>query len=161
MDATVRAGYAPRPEARVGRVLGLDVGTKTIGVAITDPLGMMAHPVRTIARKGVKQDTAILAALVAERRPERVVVGLPYQLDGSEQRSARLARQIGEAVAAATGLPVDYVDERFSSVDAERLLIAADVSRARRKEVIDQAAAAVILETWLRQQAEAKRQAGG
>ncbi len=79
-----------------------------------------------------------------------VVVGLPLELDGTEERSARLARQIGEALAA-SGLSVDYIDERYTSVDAERHLLRADVSRKRRKEVIDQVAAVLILETWLRQ----------
>lgn len=134
----------------MGRTLALDVGTKTIGVAITDALGMLAHPLRTLSRQGVRKDAELVAAIVRERDVERVVVGLPLELDGSEERSARLARQIGEAVAAATSLPVVYVDERYSSVEAERRLIAAGVSRARRKEVIDQMAAVILLEDWLR-----------
>lgn len=134
----------------MGRTLALDVGTKTIGIAISDPLGMMAHPLRTLSRKGVRQDTAVLVELVREREVERVVVGLPLELDGTEARSARLARQIGEALAEAAGVPVVYVDERYSSVEAERRLIDAGVSRARRKEVIDQMAAVIVLEDWLR-----------
>lgn len=133
----------------MGRVMALDVGTKTIGVAITDPLRMFAQPVTTIARSGVRKDTERIAALLAERGADHLVVGLPLELDGAEERPARLARQVGEAVREATGLPVSYVDERFTSVEAERRLIAADVSRARRKQVIDQAAAIVILEAFL------------
>jgi len=129
--------------------MALDVGTKTIGIAISDPLGMLAHPVSTLARKGVRQDTVVIAELVGQRDVERVVVGLPLELDGTEERSARLARQIGAAVRAATGLPVGYLDERYSSVDAERQLIQADVSRRRRKEIIDQQAAVVILQSFL------------
>ncbi len=132
--------------------IGLDVGTKTIGVAITDGLGLLAHPVCTVARKGVKKDVDRLEAIIAERAPTAVVVGLPYELDGTEARPARLARQIGEEVARRTGLPVHYVDERYSSVEAERRLIAAGLSRARRRAVIDQEAAVIILETWLRSQ---------
>lgn len=134
----------------MGRTLALDVGTKTIGVAITDALGMMAHPLRTLSRRGVRKDTELIVAIVREREVERVVVGLPLELDGTEERSARLARQIGEAVAEAAAVPVVYVDERYSSVEAERRLIAAGVSRARRKEVIDQMAAVILLEDWLR-----------
>jgi len=78
-------------------------------------------------------------------------VGLPYELDGSEERSARLARQVGEAVAASGDWTVKYQDERFSSVEAERMLIAQDVRRSRRKQVIDQVAAMVILESWMRE----------
>ena len=137
----------------MGRVIALDVGTKTIGVAMSDPLRMLASPVTTIRRKGVRRDTDIIAAMIEERGVDHVVVGLPYELDGTEARPARLARQIGEEVKARTGLPVDYVDERYSSVDAERQLIAADVSRARRKEIIDQAAAVIIMESWMRMQA--------
>jgi len=133
----------------VGRVVGLDVGTKTIGVAMSDPLRMLASPVHTIARKGVRKDVVALQELVAKHEIDVVVVGLPLELDGTEERSARLARQIGEATAEATGWELIYVDERFTSVDAERQLIAAGASRARRKEVIDQQAAVVILQSWL------------
>jgi putative Holliday junction resolvase len=133
----------------MGRLLGLDVGTKTIGVAISDPTRMLASPVTTLARKSVRVDAGILATLIRERGVDGVVVGLPFELDGSEARSARLARQIGEAVREATGLPIHYVDERYTSVDAERQLIAADVSRARRKQVIDQQAAVIILQSFL------------
>jgi putative holliday junction resolvase len=129
--------------------MALDVGTKTIGVAVSDPLGMLAHPVVTLSRKGVRQDTVKIAELVTAREVGRVVVGLPLELDGTEERSARLARQIGVAVRASTGLPVGYLDERYSSVDAERQLIEADVSRERRKAIIDQQAAVLILQSFL------------
>jgi len=130
-------------------ILSLDVGTKTIGVAKSDPLGAFTLPVVTIRRKGVRKDVVIIMELVAKYEIDEVVVGLPLELDGSEERSARLARQIGEAVAEANGKPVFYVDERFSSVEAERRLLEMDVSRARRKELIDQAAAMIILERFI------------
>ncbi len=129
--------------------VGLDVGTLTLGVAVSDGLGMLAHPVTTIERQGVRKDCAALQALLQGRSVTHVVVGLPLELDGREERSARLARQVGDAYGALTGLPVTYVDERFSSVQAERRLIAAGVSRQRRKAVIDQEAAVVILQSWL------------
>lgn len=133
----------------MGRTLGLDVGTKTIGIACSDASGLLASPVRTLSRRSVAADVEVLAALVAERGVDRLVVGLPYELDGSEARSARLARQVGDALAARTGLPVVWIDERYSSVDATRQLVAAGVSRARRKQVVDQQAAVVILQSWL------------
>ena len=136
------------------RVIGLDVGTKTIGVAATDPLGMLASPVCTVSRKGVKKDVAVLQRILDEKEAGAVVVGLPYELDGSEARSARLARQIGEAVQESSGLDVHYVDERFSSVEAERRMIEAGASRKKRKQVIDQVAAVIILETWMRMNKE-------
>ncbi len=129
--------------------MALDVGTKTIGVAVSDPLRMFPQPLLTLKRKGVAADTERLVDLIEDRDVEHVVVGLPLELDGTESRSSRLARQIGEAVRAATGLPLTYIDERYSSVEAERRLIAADLSRARRKEVIDQEAASVILQSFL------------
>lgn len=133
----------------MGRAMGLDVGTKTIGVAVSDDLRLLAHPACTVRREGVARDVAKVARLAAEREVDAVVVGLPFELDGREERSARLARQIGAGVAEATGLPVVYVDERYSSVDAERRLIAAGASRAKRKDVIDQQAAVLILQQWL------------
>jgi len=138
----------------VGRVMALDVGTKTIGIAVTDPLRMFGQPVVTLARRGVKKDVAALERYVDEYDPDVIVVGLPLELDGSEERSARLARQVGDAVADATSRPVAYHDERFSSVEAERILLAHDYSRQRRKQVIDQAAAVVILESWMRENPE-------
>ena len=134
----------------MARIMALDVGTKTIGIAMTDPLGIMAHPLHTLSRQGVRKDTEALVRVAQEREVTEVVVGLPLELDGTEARSARLARQVGEAVREATGWPVHYVDERYTSVDAERHLIRADVSRRRRKQVIDQVAAVLILESWLR-----------
>ncbi len=133
----------------MSRTLGLDVGTKTIGVAVSDTLGMMAHPVTTVARKGVRQDVVKLCAIVAERKVAQAVVGLPLELDGTEERSARLARQIGSALHQASGIPVFYVDERYTSVDAERQLIQARVSRDKRKQIIDQQAAIIILQSYL------------
>lgn len=134
----------------MGRLFALDVGTKTIGLAVTDPSQQLVHPVSTLARKGVKQDIVQLQRILAEWKPEALVVGLPYELDDSEARSARLARQVGDALGEASGLPVHYVDERYTSVESEALLIAMDVSRARRKQVIDQVAAMRILERFLR-----------
>lgn len=133
----------------MGRTVGLDVGTKTIGVAITDAIGLLAHPVTTVARQGVRKDVAEMVELLADKDVERVVVGLPLELDGTEERSARLARQIGAEMRKKTGLDVLYVDERYSSVDAERQLIQARVRRDRRKTVIDQQAAVLILQSWL------------
>ena len=130
----------------LGRIMALDVGTKTIGIAKSDPLGLFAQPVVTLARKGVNKDVTRIMEIVEEHEIRSVVVGLPYELDGTEERSARLARQIGEAMAARMGQEVYYVDERFSSVEAERRLIEMDVSRARRKTLIDQMAAMIILE---------------
>lgn len=133
----------------MGRSLGLDVGTKTIGVAVGDPLGMLASPVRTLSRRSVREDAEAIAKIARDLGVDTIVVGLPYELDGSEGRSARLARQVGDAAGATTGLPVRYVDERYTSVDATRQLVEAGLSRERRKRVIDQQAAVLILQSFL------------
>lgn len=132
----------------MGRAMGLDVGTKTIGVALSDPLRLGAHPDRTVARKGVVADVNVLATLIGERQVDHVVVGLPFELSGAEGRSARLARQIGDELAA-RGVPVTYVDERFTTVEAERRMRELGVGAKKRKETIDQVAAALILQSWL------------
>ncbi len=134
--------------------MALDVGTQTIGIATTDELRLFTQPHSTLARRGVAKDADALQVLIDELAVAHLVVGLPLELDGTEARSARLARQIGEALRARTDLPVTYIDERFTSVEAERMLIAQGVSRKRRKEVIDQAAAMLILQTFLDLQRE-------
>ncbi len=131
------------------RFLALDVGTKTIGVARADVGLSLASPLLTLARKGVKKDCARLATICGEQDVVEVIVGLPYELDGGEGRSARLARQVGDALADLTGLPVHYQDERFSTVEAAHRLSAAGYSARDQRSRIDQAAAAVILEDWL------------
>ena len=134
----------------LGKVLALDVGTKTIGLAVTDPARRLVFPFRTVARRSVAKDTEEIARLCKADGVTALVVGLPLTLDGEEARSARLARQVGDALVARTGLPLTWVDERFSTVEAERRLREANAPSERRKEVIDQYAAVVILEDWLR-----------
>lgn len=130
------------------RVLGLDVGSRTIGVAVSDELGMAAHGVTTLQRRGTHKDVAQVLELVRRYQAERIVVGIPYELDGSEGQRASRVRVFYDALAAA-GLSLDEWDERYSTVEAEATLLEANVSRARRKEVIDQMAAQVILQGWL------------
>ena len=130
------------------RVLGLDVGSRTIGVAVTDELGVAAHGVMTLQRRGTVKDVAQVLELVRRYQAERVVVGIPYEIDGSEGRRAVRVRVFYDALQAA-GLAVEEWDERFSTVEAQEVLLRADLSRARRKEVIDQMAAQVILQGWL------------
>jgi putative Holliday junction resolvase len=132
-----------------GPLIALDVGTKTIGVAVCDPMRMLARPLTTVHRQGVRKDVAELLPLVEESAAVGLVVGLPLELDGSESRMCRLARQVGDALAETTGLPLAYHDERYSSVEAERRLLATDSSRKKRKQTIDQVAAAVILQDFL------------
>ena len=130
----------------MGRVLALDHGTVRIGVAVSDAAGIAAHPHGYVdsarALDGIR-------ALIAEFEIDRIVVGLPVSLDGSEGPAASAAREFAGAVADATGLPTELVDERFTTAIAERVLIEGGARRDRRREVRDGVAAAVLLQGWL------------
>ena len=128
-----------------GALLGLDLGSKTIGVAASDPDRRLATGVETIARKNFTADAAWLLAIARERNATGFVLGLPLNMDGSEGPRAQSARAYARNLAP-LGLPLLLWDERWSTASAERDLIAQDVSRARRAERIDSHAAAVILQ---------------
>ena len=129
-----------------GALIGLDLGTKTIGVAVSDPDRKLATGVGTIQRKAFKADAARLLAIAGERKAVGVVLGLPINMDGSEGPRAQSTRAFARNLARLTELPIGLWDERLSTVAVERDLIEADVSRKRRAEVIDQHAAAFILQ---------------
>jgi len=130
-----------------GALIGLDLGTKTIGVAASDPDRRVATPVETIARnKKFAAEAARLLALAHERRAVGFVLGLPINMDGSEGPRAQATRAFARNLAKLTNLPIALWDERLSTAAVERVLIAADASRAKRKAVIDQHAAAYILQ---------------
>lgn len=129
--------------------MGLDVGTKTVGVAISDALGMTAQPVTTIRRTNQKADLQALRELAAQNEVTHVVVGLPLNMDGSEGPRAEATRAFAALVEKQLGLTVELWDERLSTVSAQRVLLEADLSRERRKKVVDTVAAAIILQGWL------------
>jgi putative Holliday junction resolvase len=136
---------APLLPAR-GALIGLDLGTKTIGVATSDPDRRLATGVETIARTAFTADAQRLLALATERKAVAFVLGLPINMDGSEGPRAQSTRAFARNLARLTELPIALWDERLSTAAVERDLIAADVSRARRAAVIDQHAAAFILQ---------------
>jgi putative Holliday junction resolvase len=136
---------APLFPAR-GALLGLDLGTKTIGVAASDPERRLATGVETVARKKFALDAARLLALAGERKSVGFVLGLPINMDGSEGPRAQSTRAFARNFAQLTELPIALWDERLSTAAVERDLIAADASRAKRAAVIDQHAAAFILQ---------------
>lgn len=129
-----------------GALIGLDLGTKTIGVATSDPDRRLATGVETIARKTFTTDAARLMALAQERRAVGFVLGLPINMDGSEGPRAQSTRAFARNLAKLTELPIALWDERLSTTAVERELIAADVSRGKRAAVIDQHAAIYILQ---------------
>ena len=135
------------------RALGLDVGQKTIGVAISDELGIAAHPLEVIARRGTVADVETVLALVRDREVRAVVVGIPYELSGREGHRARRVRVLIDALRPVLppGVELAEQDERFTTAAAERILLEADLSRRRRREVVDKQAASVILQGWLDQ----------
>ena len=143
-----------------GALIGLDLGTKTIGVAVSDPARRVATGVETIIRKAFTADATRLLALAAERRVVGLVLGLPVNMDGSEGPRAQSTRAFARNLAGKTDLPIAFWDERLSTAAVERELIAADVSRAKRSKVIDEHAAIFILQGALDRLATLKRQSG-
>jgi putative Holliday junction resolvase len=145
MTVGTLSDIAPLRPAR-GALIGLDLGTKTIGVAASDPDRRLAAGVETVARKNFTADAKRLLALAAERNAAGFVLGLPVNMDGSEGPRAQSTRAFARNFEKLTALPIALWDERLSTAAVERDLIAADMSRARRAEVIDQHAAAFILQ---------------
>ena len=139
--AQVAAHLPPR-----GVLIGLDLGTKTIGVAVSDPDRRLAVGIETIARKNFTVDAARLIALAARYEAGAFVLGLPINMNGSEGPRAQSTRAFARNLGRLTELPVALWDERLSTAAVERALIAADASRSRRAAVIDQHAAAFILQ---------------
>ena len=129
-----------------GALLGLDVGEKTIGVAVCDPARRVATPVETIRRKKFTPDAARLAELAGARNAAGLVLGLPLNMDGSEGPRAQSVRAFARNLARILPLPVAFWDERLSTAAMERELIALDTSRAKRAEKIDEMAATFILQ---------------
>ena len=136
------AGHLPRR----GALIGLDLGTKTIGVATSDPDRRLATGVETVARTNFTTDAARLLALTKERSAVGFVLGLPINMDGSEGPRAQSTRAFARNLAKLTELPIALWDERLSTAAVERELIAADASRTKRAAVIDQHAAVFILQ---------------
>jgi putative holliday junction resolvase len=129
--------------------LGLDVGRKRVGIAGCDRTGLIATGLTTLERKSFEEDIAQLRQLVQERQVEILVVGLPYSMDGSVGTQARQTQKFARRVSKALQLPVEYVDERLTSFQAEELLKAENRSPSRNKGLIDRKAAAIILQQWL------------
>lgn len=133
------------------RKIALDVGDVRIGVAVSDTLGITANPRETYVRKGktFEQDIAYFVEYAKKEDADAFVLGLPLNMDGTEGPRVEVTREFGDALKEASGLEVVYVDERLTTVSAERMLIEADVRREKRKTVIDKVAATIILESYL------------
>lgn len=144
---------------RNAALAGLDLGTKTIGVAISDRLLSVATPIQTIRRRKFTEDATALLALIAAREVGGIVLGLPRNMDGTEGPRAQSTRAFARNLSQLTDLPITFWDERLSTVAAERALLEADTTRKRRAEVIDHVAASYILQGLLDRLGHIRRQA--
>ncbi len=137
------------------RKIGLDVGDKTIGIAVSDPLGVTAQGITTLERVGIRKDAGKVLDLVREYDCDTIVVGLPISMNGDDSEQTRKVRDFRQMLenkmrsTAMKGIDVVWQDERLTTVQAERVLIEADLSRRKRKQVIDKQAAVIILQTYL------------
>jgi|SRR5690554_879514 len=132
-----------------GRVLGIDVGTVRIGIALCDEERMVATPLVTVPGRDQQAALSQIVSLIEEHNITALVAGLPLDLDGTTGRAAKRTMRFLDRLEKRSGLDVHLIDERLTSVQAERSLLEADLSRSRRKEVVDQVAAALILQSWL------------
>ena len=137
---------------------GLDLGTRTIGVAVSDRLAQVATPLETIRRRKFTQDAEALLAICAEREIGGLVLGLPRNMDGTEGPRCQATRAFARNIARLTDMPIGFWDERLSTVAAERALLEADTTRKRRAEVIDHVAAGYILQGALDRMRHLKRE---
>jgi putative Holliday junction resolvase len=133
----------------MGRVLAIDLGTKTLGLALSDEGRTIAQPLRTLRRVGPRKDVRAVLRVAEEWEVDQVVLGDPRNMDGSPGKLSGEVETFAAALAEAGGLPVDLWDERLTTVAAERALLEGNVRRGRRREVIDQVAASLILQGWL------------
>jgi len=131
------------------RLMGLDVGDRTIGVSVSDELGWTAQPSATLRRSQLDRDLASLRRIAEDSGVSAVVVGLPLPLSGVPGTRVRRVKAFAEALEKSLGLPVVFWDERLSTVAAERVLLQADLSRAKRKMQVDKVAAVIILQGYL------------
>jgi putative Holliday junction resolvase len=131
------------------RLLGLDVGERRIGVALSDPLGLTAQRLTVLKRAGGREDLDAVCALIAKHGVAAVAVGLPLTLKGTHGPQAQRATSFAHALSRQSTVPVHLVDERLTTAQGERALLATDTSRRRRKQLIDQVAAQLILQQYL------------
>ena len=132
-----------------GRIMGLDIGDKTIGVAVSDLMGLTAQGVTTIKRVGKKKDIEAIKQIIAEKQVNKIVSGLPKNMNGTVGPQGEKVQKFCELLKEETNLPIEFWDERLSTVAAERSLIEGNVRRGNRKKVIDMLAAVIILQGYL------------
>jgi putative Holliday junction resolvase len=147
--------------AAQGRFLGLDYGTRRIGLALSDVEARIAFPERTLERRGERRDVEAICKLVAERGVVGIVVGLPLHMDGRRGPEAEAAEAFARAVGDATGVPVELLDERWTTVEAERALRQSGRTGKKRRDVVDAVAATLLLRAFLERREALARRDGG
>ena len=134
----------------MGRVMALDVGDVRIGIAVSDLMGIIANPLETYTRKGTLEvDARYVATLAKEKEVTQIVSGLPLGLKGQENEQTAKTREFVDKLKEVCDIPIEYLDERFTTLSAERVLIEGNVRREDRKKVIDKVAATIILQNYL------------
>jgi putative holliday junction resolvase len=131
------------------RILALDLGKRRIGLALSDALGITAQGLPTLQRTNIREDLAALARLIEEREVGLILMGYPLHMSGREGRQAEYSRDFGERLAARTGLPIRYWDERLTTVEAQRVLKSSGISIAKRAGAVDQLSAQILLASYL------------
>ena len=137
-----------------GRILALDLGKKRIGLALSDPLGITAQGLPTLERINIREDMAALAHLVQDREVTLLLMGNPLHMSGHEGRQTEYVHQFGERLAAHTGIPLKYWDERLTTVEAHRVLRSSGIGIEKRARAIDKLSAVILLESYLDSGAE-------
>jgi putative holliday junction resolvase len=132
-----------------GRVLALDLGKRRIGLALSDELGITAQGLQTLERTNIREDLARLTQLANDKNVTLLLVGNPLHMSGDEGRQTVYAREFGDRLHAATGLPVEYWDERLTTVEAQRVLRQSGISIEKRGKAVDRLAAVILLESFL------------
>lgn len=132
-----------------GRVLALDLGKRRIGLALSDELGITAQGLQTLERSNIREDLAKLAELISEKNVSLILMGNPLHMSGDESRQTQYTREFAERLQAATGLPIEFRDERLTTVEAERVLRQSGISIQKRAKAVDRLAAVILLESYL------------
>ncbi|NLB08413.1 MAG: Holliday junction resolvase RuvX [Clostridiales bacterium] len=137
----------------MGRIMGIDYGSRRMGIALSDPLGLLASGLETIQRRGEDDSSVIrrIAELCTAHEVKRIILGLPRRTDGKSGEAERSARDFAAGLAEATGLEVIFADERYTTVLAGRIMREAGIKRDKRRALVDQIAAEIILQDWLDQ----------
>ena len=142
------------------RTLALDVGTKTIGVAVSDELGITANGITTIKRGKIKHDLDALSRIIDQYKPSEILIGIPYNIDGAISQRGKEILNFANILKTTFSLHVELWDESYSTADAQKVLLEANLSRKKRKRVIDKMAAVVILQDYLNHKEDAKTPGG-